>query len=241
MANIGPGDPLSLYPSFDKLRNFPLQIPRLDCISLGPLDSGPFAKFPPRAADRDAVIGQMNGIRVPEPFKTNEFGRAGFPFVAELMRVRCIWEDHPAVQYSVQIDLNEGLSPTNFVTAPQVNLTPWWSANTSAGSTVMSGTPPSDFAYKAGGDPWSADLLLEPVDAGGCDVAIHCVATFHTPGGFTLAGTPEVQERRQGCSDFHDGRGLFFFWTAVHFNPGDPIGLVKSMGITVRGSSIYMM
>lgn len=241
MATIHPGDPVSLYPGTDILAaGLPLIIPKLDCKNLGAMTtSGTFKGFPPRVADRDNVIGAMDGLVVPDPFKANQWGKAGFPMIAQLQRQTCLWLNHASVKVTATLDLIESRSPVDFVNAPQANIDIFWEANTTISRTLVSGTPPSDFSYLNGGQPWDVDVFVEAVDAG-CDVAIHAVATFHTPSGFALSGTPEVQERRQGCDEFHTGTGMTFFWTGVHFNPGDPVGLVKSLSLTLRGSSVFM-
>lgn len=244
MATLIPGDVISTHPTTDTLKSgLLLQLPKRACTTLA-LDSGAFKGFPPKAGDRAALLAYMGGptigVNIPEPFRTNEFGKSGWPLRLELNRTLCPWFDHATVQVTADIEYTEGTSPSNGVDAPPVHKTYQWANNTSLTRTENSGTPPGTFGYLGGGVPWTVTFTLEaPVALDGCDRFLRCTAHLDSTNYDFLSGTAVTQVQEQGCNDFHNGLGLVFNWVAVKFNPGDPIGLVRSMSLTVRGSTIY--
>lgn len=241
MATIKPGDVVSYYPAVDDLQGgLPLELFKRNCTTL--LNNRPsgFYKFPPRAADKAGILSALSLLNVPEPFQTDEFAKVGWPLRLELDRTACPWGPHSRVQVTFDTSYNEGISPSNFVVAPDTHDSANWNLNSTLTQGITSGTPPGNFAYLGGGVPWNVDVVLEPVlNPDGCDYGIRVTATLTSTNYDFLSGSTAVQVADVSCQNFKDGVGIPFAWVAVKFNPGDPIGLVRSMSLAVRGSTVY--
>jgi hypothetical protein len=242
---LSPGDEIPFKPSSDYLKEgLLLRVPRRDCRSLV-MDTGAANRvhWPPREGDRNSLLVHLgvSGLVIPEPFRTNNFGRAGFLMRLPVYRTLCPWFDHNTVRVTADIDYAEGVSSPNTVTAPHVQQVYQWASNTTINEGLQSGDPPDDFAASHnGGTPWEFDLsvaaVIGPAD---CDAIVRVTATLTSTNYDYLVGTPVIQTQDINCTDFHDGDALSFFWTGVDFVGSNPVGLVRSMSLTFRGSSTY--
>src|SRR5687768_926927 len=97
MATLVPGDVISTRPTQDTLAaGLLLYLPKRNCRVLALDTGGSYGGFPPRAADKTALLAYLTGkgINIPETFRTTDWGVAGYPLVGRLNRTLCPWGDH---------------------------------------------------------------------------------------------------------------------------------------------------
>lgn len=181
----------------------------------------------------------MLGLNVCE---ADEFCQQSHMLRVKLNRSFCPWFGNAGVKYKVFGSMSEGDSPFNFGTAQVGPIEGILPANQSASGTLSVGPTTPCFEQYGGCVPWSCSYLLEvPVHQPSLEPMgfIKLTSTLTSGGYDRLSGMEVTQIATLACDLWVNGGGLQIFWTGIGPYIG-PIGLVRSLSITVRGTREYV-